>query len=95
MPRKHYYTINYNDEWGGFIIAAATTLKEARKLFNQAKKKVPSEMSQTKFEYARANDECITLDKEWEFVEGDNNEFVTLDTFWLYKLDKKPTRKEQ
>ena len=95
MPKKHYYNVNYNDEWGGYVIASATTLKEARKLFNQAKKKVPLEMSQTKFEYARENDECITLEKEFEFVEDGNNENVILETFWLCKLDKKPTRKEQ
>lgn len=94
MPRKYYYNINYNDEWGGGVIASANTLREARKLFNRAKKRVPLEMSQTKFEYARENQECISLDKEFEFVEGGNNEIVTLDVFWLYNLDKKPTRKK-
>ncbi len=93
MSRKHYYNIYYNDEWGGGVISSANTLREARKLFNQAKKRVPLEMSQTKFEYARKNDECITLEKEFEFVEDGNNESVTLEIFWLYKLDKKPTRK--
>lgn len=94
MSRKYYYNVNYNDEWGGYVIASATTLREARKLFNRAKKNIPLAMSQTKFEYARENQECISLDKEFEFVEGGNNEIVTLDIFWLYKLDKKPTRKE-